>query len=200
MTSTMCSGSLTTRGFSLAGQLTKAGTRTPPSRRLPLPPLNGALDAGGFCPAGCRPLRRPRSSLLCSPLSEQPAGRAAIVAGEQDDGVVAQALLFEFGDDAPDLDVELGDHRRIGAPERIGDGSVLVDGALRRLVRRVRGERSEIEEERLLAVLLVDELDRVVADEVGVVALFLEERAVPLPVDQAAALAGEIVTSPTTLP
>ena len=31
MTSTMCSGSLTTAGLSLAGQLTNAGTRTPPS-------------------------------------------------------------------------------------------------------------------------------------------------------------------------
>ena len=57
----------------------------------------------------------------------------------------------------------------------------------------MRGERSEIEEEGLLAVLLVDEPDCVVADQRRVVALLLEERAVPLPVDQAAPLAGEIV-------
>ena len=57
----------------------------------------------------------------------------------------------------------------------------------------MRGQRCEIEEERLLAVLLVDQLDRVVSDQRRVIALFLEELAVALPVDEAAALPGEIV-------
>jgi hypothetical protein len=50
MTSTMCSGVSTTRGLSLPGQFTNAGTRTPPSCRPPLPPLNGAFDAGALVP------------------------------------------------------------------------------------------------------------------------------------------------------
>ena len=111
-----------------------------------------------------------RSALLFAPLAKSAVGRAAVVAGEEDDRVVAQALLVEFGDDAADLNVQLRDHRRIGSAERIGDGLVFVDGGLRRLIGRVRGERGEIEEERLLAVLLVDQPDRVVADQVGVVA------------------------------
>ena len=45
----------------------------------------------------------------------------------------------------------------------------------------------------MLVVLLVDQPDRVVADQLRIVARFLEEDAIALPVDQAAALAGEIV-------
>ena len=41
--------------------------------------------------------------------------------------------------------------------------------------------------------LLINEPDGVIADQRRIVALLLEERAVPLPVDQSAALAGEIV-------
>ena len=57
----------------------------------------------------------------------------------------------------------------------------------------MRRQRGEVEEEGLLAVLLVDQLDRLVADQRGVVAVLLEELAVALPVDHSAALAGEVI-------
>ena len=68
----MPSGASTTRGFSWPGQLTKAATRTPPSRRLPLPPLNGALDAGGFWSCWMPPSSESRSSLLLAPCAKSP--------------------------------------------------------------------------------------------------------------------------------
>jgi len=43
------------------------------------------------------------------------------------------------------------------------------------LIGRVGSERGEIEEKWLLAVLLVDELDGLIADQIGVVSVFLEE-------------------------
>ena len=82
---------MTTRGLELPGQLTKAGTRTPPSYRLPLPPRNGALEAGVLRPLDAA-LFGSRSSLLW-PRRNSAAGRAAVVAGEEDDRVVAQPLL-----------------------------------------------------------------------------------------------------------
>ena len=39
--STACIGAVTSRGFSLAGQFTNAGTRMPPSNISPFPPRNG---------------------------------------------------------------------------------------------------------------------------------------------------------------
>ena len=93
----------------------------------------------------------------------------------------------------PTLLVEPGDHCRIGSPQRITDGLVLVDGGLWRLIGRMGRERGEIEEERLFAILLIDQSDRIVANQIGVVALFPEEDAVALPVDHAAALAGEVI-------
>ena len=43
-------------GAILPGQLTTAGTRTPPSRSVPLPPEKGAFDAGGLASRGTPPL------------------------------------------------------------------------------------------------------------------------------------------------
>ena len=57
----------------------------------------------------------------------------------------------------------------------------------------MRRKRGEVEEEGRLAVLLVDQLDRLVSDQRRVVALLLQEGAIALPVDHAATLAGEIV-------
>ena len=122
------------------------------------------------------------------------AAGPAVVAGEDDQRVLAQALLVQRGDDPPDLLVERGDHRRVGAARRVLDGvGIAVLVGLLRLIGRMGRERGEVEEERLVLVLLLDELDRLVADQVQVIALLVDELAVALPVDQAAALVGEVV-------
>ena len=119
---------------------------------LPLPPRK-AVGGGGLC-ALLDAASSARAPPALRAAGEQAAGRAAIVAGEEDDRVVAQAFLVECGDDAPDLIVEGRDHRGIGSPLLILDGFVAVLVFLRRLVGRVRRQRGEVEEERLLAVLL----------------------------------------------
>ena len=122
------------------------------------------------------------------------AARSAIVAGEDDQRIVAQAPLVERGDDSPDLVVDRRNHRRIGAARRILDGGrVAVLIGLLCLVGRMRGQRREVQEERLVLVLLLDHLDCFVADQRQVVSLLLEEFPVALPVHDAAAHLGEIV-------
>jgi len=51
MTSTWWSGSRTTAGRSRPGQLTIAGSLTPPSFKPPLPPEKGVFEQGGLAPA-----------------------------------------------------------------------------------------------------------------------------------------------------
>ena len=80
---------------------------------------------------------------------EQRTGRAAVVAREQDDRVVAQPLLFKCGDNAADLIVQRRDHAGIGPPLLILDRGVTVAVLLGHLVGRVGGQRGEVEEERL---------------------------------------------------
>ena len=80
---------------------------------------------------------------------EHGVARAAVVAVEDDERVVAHALLVERGDDAADLVVEAGDHAGISAARGVLDVLVAVDVFLRRLIRRVRGVEGEIEIERL---------------------------------------------------
>ena len=74
--------------------------------------------------------------------------RAAVVAVENDERVVAHPLLVERGDDAADLVVKAGDHAGVSAARGVVDVRVAVDVFLRRLIRRVRGVEGEIEIER----------------------------------------------------
>ena len=124
---------------------------------------------------------------------EQRVGRAAVVAREEDDRVLAQPFLLERGDDAADLIVQRRDHAGIGPPLLILDRGVTVAVLLGHLIGCVGGQRGEVEEERLRRVLGLDQLDRFVADEGREVPVLLEELAVALPVDQAAALLGEVI-------
>ena len=127
---------------------------------------------------------------------EQRAGRAAIVAGKEDNRVVQQFLLFERRDNAADILIQRRDHAGIGLAVLVLDARIKVFVLLRHLVRRVRSQGGEVEEERRLAVLLVDQLDGVVADQRRVVAFLPKELAIALPVDDAAAFPGEVVHLP----
>ena len=53
--------------------------------------------------------------------------RAAVVAVEKNERVVAHSLLVERGDDPADFVVQAGDHAGIGPAGRIGDVRVAVD-------------------------------------------------------------------------
>ena len=68
-----------------------------------------------------------------------------------------------------------------------------VDVRLRSLIRCVRCKRCHIEEQRLRRVVVLDDVYGFVPDQGRVVAVFLKELAVPLPIDDAAPLLGEIV-------
>ena len=192
MTSTMCSGSLTTRGLSLPGQLKIVGTRTPPSYRLPLPPRSSPLLAGSDscstppCRALLRGVRAAR---------EHRAARPAVVAAEDDQRVLAQPALLQRGDDPPDLVVERRDHRRVGAARRVldrGRVAVLVLPSAPGTARAARATRSTGRTACFASCFSIS-LTASSPISVGVVALLLEERAVALPVDHAAALVGEVV-------
>src|SRR5271157_1437677 len=76
--------------------------------------------------------------------SEQAGGRAAVVAREEDERVVADALLIERGNDAAHLVVEAGDHGAIGAALLILDVGVAIQVFLRHLIRCVRRQRGEV--------------------------------------------------------
>lgn len=74
-------------------------------------------------------------------------------------------------------------------------GKILVgvDGRLRRLIGRVRRKRRDIEEQRLRGVVVVMIFMASLPIRGREVAVLLEERAIPLPIDNAAPLLGEIV-------
>ena len=119
--------------------------------------------------------------------------RAAVVAVEKDERVVADPLLVERGDDTADLVVEARDHAGVGAARGVLDVRIAVDVFLRRLVRRVRGVEGEIEIERLVGVLRLDVFDRVVAEELGRVALLADRLVVAIPVEHAMLLVREVI-------
>ena len=115
MTSTMCSGASTTRGFSLRRPVDEG-------RHAHAALVQRAFAAAQVAVGRRRLLAEPDAAALLSLLlgararGEQRARGAAIVAGEDDQRVVAQALLLQRRDDPADLIVERGDHRGIGAP------------------------------------------------------------------------------------
>ncbi len=99
---------------------------------------------------------------------EHRAERAAVVAVEEDECVIAESLLVERGHHAADFVVQARDHAGIGAAGGVGDVRVAIDVFFRRLIRRVRGVEGEIEVERFVGVLRIDLFDRVLADELVV--------------------------------
>ena len=74
-------------------------------------------------------------------------------------------LCVERRDDAADLVVHRGDHRRVGAAAGVGDVRVPVEVLLRRLIRRVRRIEGEVEVERRRRVVLLDQLHGLVAEQ-----------------------------------
>ena len=130
-------------------------------------------------------------SAICA--GEHGVARAAVVAVEKNERVVAQSFLVERGDDAADLVIEARDHAGVSAARGVGDVRVAVDVFLRRLIRRVRGVEGEIEIERFVRILRVDVFHRVVADELGRVALFPDRLVVAIPVEHAMLLVREVI-------
>ena len=114
------------RGSSLPGQLTMVGTRTPPSCSEPLPPRSLPFEAGGFSPSATPPLSL-RSSSDRAPVAKRALVAPPLSLAEDDDRVVAHALLLERGHDAADLIVQPADHRRIGAALLVLDRWIAVD-------------------------------------------------------------------------
>jgi len=82
-------------------------------------------------------------------LGEQTAGRATIVAGKDDERVVAQMLLFQLGHDAADFMIQRGDHAVIGLLVLVRDRRI-ESRVLRHLVRGMRGNRREIKKNGVL--------------------------------------------------
>lgn len=57
----------------------------------------------------------------------------------------------------------------------------------------MRREGCHIEKQRLGSVVVLDDVHRLVSDQSRIVAIFFEELAIPLPIDQSATLSSEIV-------
>ena len=98
---------MTTRGLSLPGQLTKADDAHAALAQTTLAAAERRIGRGRFLIWKDAAFFGALLRAALGALGEQRVGRAAVVGGEQDDGVVAQPLLFELGDDAPDLNVKL---------------------------------------------------------------------------------------------
>ncbi len=124
---------------------------------------------------------------------EHRVARAAVVALEEDERIVAHALLIERAHHAPDLVVHHRNLRSVGAPGRIADLLVAIEIGLRRLIGRVRGVEGEIEKERRFRIVLFDQLHGRVAEQGCRIARLLDRLAVAEPVEHAMLLVGEIV-------
>ena len=102
--------------------------------------------------------------------------RAAVVAGENNQGVVIQALVFEVLQHAADVAVQRADHGRVDAGGmvcNVRQGVVVLARGLQRVVRRVVGQ---VHEKGVLLVR-VDGFDRLVGQVVGHVARRLKRLA-----------------------
>ena len=97
------------------------------------------------------------------------AAEAAVVGGENDDGVVGEFEFFEAGHDAADAFVDALNHGGVGGIPMRALGPLLFprgDVVGLRLNRRVHGEMRHVEEKRPVAVA-TDEVHGAVGDEVG---------------------------------
>ena len=99
----------------------------------------------------------------------------AVVAGEEDEGVFAQAEFLELGDEATDHLVHVSDHvgevLHVALGQFAGRRRVPFRAVGRRLKRVVREDHRVVEEKRPLAVA-GDEIEREVADEFRAVFAF----------------------------
>ena len=111
----------------------------------------------------------------------------AVVAGENDDGVVAQAELVEFGEDGGDVLVHRLHHRGIDALGFVGHLRVhALQVRVFRLQRRMDDVKRHVAEERAILVL-ANELQDVPRDQVlGVADVLRAVLAVVPPTDRAA--------------
>ena len=185
----MVDGLVDDGGAELAGPVHNRRQSNTPLPQAPLASRVGSVGAGRFAASLGGPFRRGPG-----PRGEHGIGRPAIVGGEEDEGVFPQAPLLQGLDNSPDLGVESRDHGGVGALLGVGeDVAIGVDLGLRSLVGGMRGERREVEEERLGGVVLFNQPDRLVANQIGVVALFLQKLSVSLPVDDASPFLGEVI-------
>jgi len=120
-------------------------------------------------------------------------GQPTIVAVEHDQRVPAHLPSVECLDDAADLVVHRRDHRHVGAAGGIGDLREPLQVLPRRLVRRMRRVEREVEVERLVGILVLDELDRRVAEQLRGVSRLAERLVLPPPVRHSEHLALEVV-------
>ncbi len=95
--------------------------------------------------------------------------RAAVVADEDDEGVLAEPAVVERLHHAPDRLVQRADQREVRAANRVLLVGERVPVALLRLEGGVRVLVRQVEEERL-ALVAIDEGDRVVGEAIGQVA------------------------------
>ncbi len=103
---------------------------------------------------------------------------AAVVAGKDDEGVVGDAVRFEFGEDHADAVIHALEHGFVdgaGSGEHVFLGDHGCPGRVRRLEGGVDGEVGDIEKEGLFApaAVLADEAGGALVDEVGEVTLHL---------------------------
>jgi AraC-like DNA-binding protein len=118
---------------------------------------------------------------------------AAVVAVEDDEGVLAHAFGFERGEDTADFVVETGDHAGVGAAGFVGDVGVAFDVVLGCLIGCVGGGEGEVHEERGGGVVALEASDGVGTEELGSVAFLLDGVVVALPVEDVVGGVGEVV-------
>ena len=97
-------------------------------------------------------------------------GRAAVVAREEEQCILAESLPVDRRDDLADGLVQRGEHAGVGPP-RLGQVGVRRLVTLGHLVRGVDGVEGHVEEQRPRRVALVDQPDGLAGEQVGAVAL-----------------------------
>src|SRR6516225_4599541 len=118
---------------------------------------------------------------------------AAIVGLEDDEGVLADTFLFEGLHDTPYLIVQRGDASRVCPATGISNTLVTVEVLLGRLVGGVRSIEGEIEIERFREVVVVDELDGIVAQQGGGVTRLNHFLVVAVPVNSVMLFMREVI-------
>ncbi len=164
------------------------------------------------CPAGMRPgavregadadaalVDRPLAPPQRSVIGDLPGRRASVIAREDDDGVVADLRILEGGHDLPDRLVHRRQHAGVGAADaaqaierlRVGVGH---------LVGAVDGIERQVQEQGLRSVPLADPTAGFLGDQLRGVALVRAGFVVPVPVEDAVALVGEVIDRAEPVP
>ena len=121
------------------------------------------------------------------------AGRgAAVVAGPDDEGVLADPFGFKSGDDLADGFVFGGDHAGVGATwfRQRGVGFFIL---FRDLVGRVNGVKRHVKKQRLIGRFFLDQANSFAGDEVGRVTFVAVHAVIAVPIKTAVALVGVVV-------